>query len=476
MSAPERTSDGEALAPVKQDAVQTCPSCLEPLFGPRCEACGYVPPPRVDRRDEGDERCQRWDFATEGDLDPPETTEEGFLRVDGRISRVGIQEYQDGAGKVRRELRLPEEVFDPVSLASFDGRPLTNNHPENRVDGTNVRQLAVGGVGMPRPDGDYARARLTVWDADAIKDVRAGKAQLSCGYSCEMDVTQDPTLVEKWGRYDSIQRKIRGNHVALVDRARAGEGARLRLDRHDAFLTGHPAAVESDQQEIQKMTQLKVGKLSFEVADANIQAAVDQAIDDVKKTADAEKARADAAEKKHDELEAEVDKLTARADADEDVKCDECASTGKVDGESCEHCAGKGTLAKKADSFERRIVSRQRSTARAAKERSLLIDQARSVLGRDAKLDDKTDHEIKRQVARKDNANSAKIIAKLDGEEGKRAHYVDALFQRAIDAAGTAPAQPTTPRTPDDDPNPEAARQRMIARQDAARKNKKGGE
>ena len=36
--------------------------------------------------------------------------------------------------------------------------------------------------------------------------------------------------------YDFIQRNIRANHVAIVDRARAGDSARIRLDSADAVL------------------------------------------------------------------------------------------------------------------------------------------------------------------------------------------------------------------------------------------------
>ena len=49
-------------------------------------------------------------------LSPPERMENGWLRVDGKIARIGIQEYDDAAGKLHRELRIPEEVFDEASL------------------------------------------------------------------------------------------------------------------------------------------------------------------------------------------------------------------------------------------------------------------------------------------------------------------------------------------------------------------------
>ena len=38
------------------------------------------------------------------------------------LTRVGIFEYRRPDGSIRRELRLPEEVFAPESLASYKGK------------------------------------------------------------------------------------------------------------------------------------------------------------------------------------------------------------------------------------------------------------------------------------------------------------------------------------------------------------------
>lgn len=390
-------------------------------------------------------RVNRFDFTTASELDPPEQHEAGYLFAHGRISRVGVQTYYDAFGRERRELRLPEEVHDAESLRSFAGIPVTNDHPVGQVDSTNARQHVIGAVAsMPVADGHYVRAKLALYDAEAIEAARNGRSQISCGYSCEQDETQDPELVKKWGAYDSIQRKIRGNHVAIVDSARAGKGAALRLDSGDAatvFCQAEKAPVESPQQEKRAMPKLTVGKLTFEVTDSNIQAAVDEAISAESKRADAAAARADDAEKKLGTLEAEIDKLEKRADADDKVKCDECEAAGKIDGVKCEHCGGEGMIARKADSYERRLASRDRSTERKADARAMLLDQARSVLGAGADLRNKSDHDIKRMVVRKHFASNPKTLAKLDGEQGKNRAYVESLFDAAIDAVTDAPAR-----------------------------------
>jgi hypothetical protein len=40
------------------------------------------------------------------------------------LTRVGIFEYRRPDGSIRRELRLPEEVFAQESLASYKGKPV----------------------------------------------------------------------------------------------------------------------------------------------------------------------------------------------------------------------------------------------------------------------------------------------------------------------------------------------------------------
>ena len=46
-------------------------------------------------------------------------TPEGYLRDRPILTTTGIFEYLNSDGSVRRELRLPDEVFAPESLASY---------------------------------------------------------------------------------------------------------------------------------------------------------------------------------------------------------------------------------------------------------------------------------------------------------------------------------------------------------------------
>ena len=173
---------------------------------------------------------QRFD---RGALSAPEQLDNGWLRCEAFLSRTGVQVYADSEGKSWREYRPATEVFAADSLASFGLVPLTNEHPEESLNAQNTSRYQVGTVGAPKADGNKTRATLLITDSLAIAEARSGKVQLSCGYSCDLEMT--PGEFEGQ-RYDAIQRNIRGNHVALVDAGRVlpcGRGLLAALGKPD---------------------------------------------------------------------------------------------------------------------------------------------------------------------------------------------------------------------------------------------------
>lgn len=155
----------------------------------------------------------------------------GFLQLDGRLTTVGVFTYSDAAGKVWGELRTPEEVFSPEALASFELVVATNDHPDTFVDVDNVKQVQVGTVGSDvRRDGEFVRASIVITDASTILAIQRGKMQLSCGYTAEV-LAQ--TGVANGDKFDGVQTNIRGNHVAIVTKGRAGASCSL-IARGDA--------------------------------------------------------------------------------------------------------------------------------------------------------------------------------------------------------------------------------------------------
>lgn len=149
--------------------------------------------------------------------------------MDGWASRVGIQEYRNVDGTIRRELREDNAVFDMDSLLGFEGAPITDDHPSVMVDINNAKHLTKGTVlSVGRRDGEHVAVSLVITDPGLIKKMESGKRQLSTGYYVELDET--PGVHPKFGRYDAKQVRVGPvNHLAVVDRGRAGT-ASVRMD------------------------------------------------------------------------------------------------------------------------------------------------------------------------------------------------------------------------------------------------------
>lgn len=365
-----------------------------------------------------------------GSLRPPERTPEGFLIVDGLIARTGVQVYRKADGTEIREYRPADEVFDAEAIASFDLRPVTNNHPPELLTADNAKSYAVGAVGSPRRDGRFIAARLAIHDASAIEALLAGRAQLSCGYEAEVDMTSG--VSPEGERYDAIQRRIRGNHVALVDVARAGPEARVRLDAGDAeCITPAPSSAVTEETHM----KIRIDGIELDATDASVIQSKIDALESAKK--DAEAAR-DAAQAK-----ADAEKSRADEAAEAMMKCDACAGEGKVDGKTCDKCDGCGEMPKaaKADGFGKWLAAKLDSAVRA---RVALEVEARKHLGADAKLDGVSDLDVRRQVIGKlapecklDGRTEAYILARYDAEveRAKPAPAVDQARQVLADSA-----------------------------------------
>lgn len=248
-----------------------------------------------------------------GTLDKVEITDAGFLRAPARITRAGVFIYRNADGSMRRELRLPEEVFSEDSLRTLALVPLTREHPQplgTPVTLDNRKTLDVGVVGNDaRREGDYVAATVQVEDGAAIDDVKTGRRrELSAGYNRDLELAPG-----KWNGipYDGIQRRIRYNHVALTESGRAGPDARIRLDSNAAVMVCDASeANEPTKKDLSMKFRIVVDGVTYEVesesASQAIQkalgdrdqklAALDSQVADVAKKLDMERARADNAE------------------------------------------------------------------------------------------------------------------------------------------------------------------------------------
>lgn len=157
--------------------------------------------------------------------------DDGYLVADARIARTGVQLYLGReVGKAEmatvRVYRPGDEVFADATLKSAAHRPVTNDHPADLVTSQNWKQHAVGQTGDEvAGEGIFIRVPLMVSDEAAIRDIEAGKRELSAGYTCDLDWTAGKTPAGE--AYDAVQRNIRLNHVAIVARGRAGAEVRI---------------------------------------------------------------------------------------------------------------------------------------------------------------------------------------------------------------------------------------------------------
>lgn len=150
-------------------------------------------------------------------------TPEGYLIcVDSVLARTGKQTYRrdevfhDSDDTEIEVDRKPEEVFSEQTLASFENKPITVEHPDCDVTCENYKDYAVGfvrDVKRGTVDGqDVILGTLVIQDAKTIDEIEAGEhVELSCGYDCDIKDEENPQ-----------QRNIRGNHVALCEQGRAG--------------------------------------------------------------------------------------------------------------------------------------------------------------------------------------------------------------------------------------------------------------
>ena len=158
-------------------------------------------------------------------------TPEGFLVCHSvPICRTGMQEYMpqelgvsDTGGGFLKVYREEDEVFKPSAVASFEGKPVTDDHPPVGVDASNYASYTKGTVQNVRrgsgADRDKLICDLVVYDATLIAKIDAGKREISCGYDCKYIERDDGTY---------CQEDIIGNHVAVVEEGRAGHEVAIR--------------------------------------------------------------------------------------------------------------------------------------------------------------------------------------------------------------------------------------------------------
>ncbi len=193
-------------------------------------------------------------------INKPEIDNSGYLHADASVTRAGVFKYHHPDGSVTRELRHPDDVFKADSMATLKNRPVTDGHPyPGKLDAKNTKQFSVGSlVKSPIKNDIYLDTRLMITDQAAIDKIMREDSpvrEISCGYECKM-IKESGTYQGE--RYDERQTNIVYNHVAIVDKGRAGSSARLVLDAADAAVEGVDIELKADKSTKQENQGMKV--------------------------------------------------------------------------------------------------------------------------------------------------------------------------------------------------------------------------
>ena len=342
------------------------------------------------------------------------TDADGFLRDSPIVARTGIYIYQQPDGTIRREYRPPEEVFDADSEASFVGKPIVVGHPASGIVNSDTAQdLAIGTIlssGYPKDETNIA-CDIVIHNPSAIGEKRG----LSLGY--RVDIEEAPGITPDGQQYDVIQRNIRINHLAVVDRGRAGAKARLNLDG-DEIIEG-----------VETKMKIKIDSVDFEVdekianyvnslqnKEENARVKLDTAnteLKSVKEQNTALKADADDKKAKLDAMTAERDGLKAKVDAADAEK---------------EKAVKEAVEAVKADMQERAELEETAKIAKVEKTDGLTNAElkagiVKAAFGEKFKLDGASDayldgaYSAAKEMLRNDNAKNQAVKAKGGAEK-----------------------------------------------------------
>lgn len=160
-----------------------------------------------------------------------EITPEGYLLCrDVALARTGTLLYGDGEIPVEPDntglivvTRGDDDLFRPETMASAEGKPVTNNHPEDWVKPENWKELCCGiGQNIRRGEGledNLLIGDLLITDKKTIKDVENGKIEISLGYD---------TDYQQLEKGKATQSNIVINHIALVEKGRNGNRCAIK--------------------------------------------------------------------------------------------------------------------------------------------------------------------------------------------------------------------------------------------------------
>ncbi len=172
-------------------------------------------------------------------------TPEGFLIChDVPLARLGPMQYRavelglpGNPEQIVTVNRYAEDVFAPAAIASFEGKDVTAGHPPENLTADTWAAYARGHVENVRRQEDFLVGDLIIKDSQLANEVQSGAVrEVSAGYTAEF--LPDGDCLK--------QTNIRGNHVAVVPRGRAG---------HDVAIKDAAPSAEKEREKMSKLTE-----------------------------------------------------------------------------------------------------------------------------------------------------------------------------------------------------------------------------
>ena len=165
-------------------------------------------------------------------------TDEGFLELTGNLARVGVMPYSGkelgkDPARIYKLYRSPEVV--KATAEKLKNKAVTVNHPKDGISIANSDAEFSGTITDTWYDDltGWAKGKILLTHKKAIKAFFDGFNQLSVGANQVEIKDHRGEWVDELGTiekgkvesYDLIVTELNGNHVALVEKARAGSKA-----------------------------------------------------------------------------------------------------------------------------------------------------------------------------------------------------------------------------------------------------------
>lgn len=359
----------------------------------------------------------------------------GYLHASNvPIARVGVFPYLHSDGTWTNEAKLPEDILSESTVKSANNKPVTNDHPvddgENvLVDKSNSTQYVKGFTAdNAHVEGDMLKVGLTIMDPQLIDAVQnGGKQELSIGFQTDVE----PISGEYNGaRYDSVQRNIQINHVAVVDRAR--EGHNIRITGDSAQMVVNDTRKEKQMAENEKNVFDDADNTSSNTNSASSNTSSSSNSSSSSSSDDKDKQIADLKQQIKDlqaQLASKNSNSSSQDDSDDDDKDKSKSKSDSVDAEI-------EKIKKERDMYKSQVEGDSFNTT--IDERIDLIDDAKKILGDSYDFHGKSNHDIKVAAIKK-----ADSTIKVDGMDDSFINGVYAVIKNRKPGVVGYPRQET---------------------------------